>query len=90
MAPPDQERSARSITDLAEQENVTVAYICRLLPLKGAHGAARELFKIGDRIVRYGCYAVFQMAEVAVPPSLFADILRRIDDLRPKPPPVPA
>jgi hypothetical protein len=24
---------ARSITDLAEQENVTVAYVCRLLPL---------------------------------------------------------
>jgi hypothetical protein len=25
--------SARSITDLAEQEGVTVAYVCRLLPL---------------------------------------------------------
>ncbi len=24
---------AKSITDLAEQENVTVAYVCRLLPL---------------------------------------------------------
>ena len=24
---------ARSITDLAEQENVTVAYVCRVLPL---------------------------------------------------------
>jgi hypothetical protein len=26
-------RQARSITDLAEQEGVTVAYVCRLLPL---------------------------------------------------------
>jgi hypothetical protein len=27
---------------------------------------------------------------VAVPRSLFAEILRRIDDLRPRPPPLPA
>ena len=26
-------RQARSITDLAEQEGITVAYVCRLLPL---------------------------------------------------------
>jgi len=30
---------------------------------------------------------VFQMAEVAVPRELFADILRRIDRLRPRPAP---
>jgi hypothetical protein len=42
------------------------------------------------RIVRHGRYAVFQLAEVAVPRALFADILRRIDDLRPRPPPLPA
>jgi hypothetical protein len=46
--------------------------------------------KIGARIVRHGRYVVFQLAEVAVPRSLFADILRRIDDLRPKPPPLRA
>jgi Transposase DDE domain group 1 len=49
-----------------------------------------KLVKIGARIVRHGRYAVFQLAEVAVPRSLFADILRRIDDLRPRPPPLPA
>jgi hypothetical protein len=40
--------------------------------------------------VRHGRYVVFQLAEVAVPRSLFACILRRIDDLRPGPPPLPA
>jgi hypothetical protein len=33
---------------------------------------------------------VFQLTEVAVPRALFADILRLIDDLRPRPPPLPA
>jgi hypothetical protein len=46
--------------------------------------------KIGTRIVRHGRYVVFQLAEVAVPRALFADILRRIDGLRPQPPPLPA
>jgi hypothetical protein len=49
-----------------------------------------KLVKIGARIVRHGRYVVFQLAEVAVPRALFADILRRIDDLRPRPPPLPA
>jgi hypothetical protein len=49
-----------------------------------------KLVKIGARIVRHGRYLVFQLAEVAVPWSLFASILRRIDDLRPRPPPLPA
>ena len=49
-----------------------------------------KLVKIGARIVRHGRDVVFQLAEVAVPHSLFASILRRIDDLRPRPPPLPA
>jgi hypothetical protein len=44
-----------------------------------------KLIKIGARIVRHGRYVVFQLAEVAVPRALFAEILRRIDRLRPKP-----
>ena len=46
-----------------------------------------KLVKIGARIVRHGRYVVFQLAEVAVPRALFADILRRIDHLRPRSPP---
>ena len=38
--------------------------------------------------VRPGRYVVFQLAEVAVPRSLFADILRRIDRLGPSPRPL--
>jgi hypothetical protein len=47
--------------------------------------AREKLIKIGARIVRHGRYAVFELAEVAVPLALFAEILRRIDRLRPKP-----
>ncbi len=43
-----------------------------------------KLVKVGAKVVRHGRYVVFQMAEVAIPRELFADILRRIDRLRPK------
>jgi hypothetical protein len=46
-----------------------------------------KLIKIGAKVVRHARYAVFQMAEVAVPRELFAQILRLIDGLRPSPPP---
>ena len=46
-----------------------------------------KLIKIGAKIVRHGRYVIFQMAEVAIPRDLFADILRRIDWLRPRPMP---
>jgi Transposase DDE domain group 1 len=49
-----------------------------------------KLVKIGARIVRHGRYVVLQLAEVVVPRALFAEILRRIDRLRPRPPPLPA
>jgi len=44
-----------------------------------------KLVKIGARIVRHGRYVVFQLAEVAVARALFAEIMRRIDWLRPEP-----
>ena len=46
-----------------------------------------RLIKIGAKVVRHGRYVTFQMAEVAIPRRLFAEILRLIDDLRPKPAP---
>lgn len=42
-----------------------------------------KLVKIGAKVVAHGRYVTFQMAEVAVPRNLFADILERIDRLRP-------
>ena len=46
---------------------------------------SEKLVKIAAKIVRHGRYIVFQMAEVAIPRDLFADILRRIDRLRTTP-----
>ncbi len=44
-----------------------------------------KLVKIGAKVVRHGRYITFQLAEVAVPRALFAEILRLIDGLRPGP-----
>ena len=41
--------------------------------------------KIGAKVVRHGSYVRFQLAEVAIPRPLFAEILRLIDGLRPAP-----
>ena len=49
-----------------------------------------KLIKIGAKVVSHGRYVAFQMAEVAVPRKLFAEILRLIAELRPQPPPAPA
>ena len=44
-----------------------------------------KLIKIGAKVVIHGRYVAFQMAEAAIPRSLFADILRLIAELRPPP-----
>ena len=49
-----------------------------------------KLIKIGAKVVSHGRYVTFQMAEVAVPRPLFAEILRLIAELRPRSPPIPA
>jgi hypothetical protein len=49
-----------------------------------------KLIKIGAKVIRHGRYVVFQMAEVAISRNLFADVLRMIAELRPKPDPAPA
>jgi len=41
-----------------------------------------KLIKIGAKVVRHARYAVFQMAEVAVPGELFEKTVRLIDGLR--------
>jgi hypothetical protein len=46
-----------------------------------------KLVKIGAKVVRHGRYVTFQLAEVAVPRTLFAEILGLIDQLRPRPAP---
>jgi hypothetical protein len=49
-----------------------------------------KLIKIGAKVVSHGRYVAFQMAEVAIPRNLFADILRLIAGLRPPPDAAPA
>jgi hypothetical protein len=46
-----------------------------------------KLIKIGAKVVSHGRYMTFQLAEVAVPRRLFADILSLIARLRPPPGP---
>ena len=46
-----------------------------------------KLVKIGAKVVRHGRYVTFQLAEVAVPRSLFQKIQSMIDDLRRRPVP---
>ena len=42
-----------------------------------------KLFTIGVKVVRHGRYITLQMAEVAILKTLFVEILRLIDRLRP-------
>ncbi len=44
-----------------------------------------KLAFIAAKVVRHGRYITFQLAEVAFPRRLFAEILRLIDGLRPAP-----
>jgi len=41
------------------------------------------LVKIGAKVVAHARYVAFQMAEVAIPRNVFADVLRLIAELRP-------
>jgi hypothetical protein len=58
-------------------------------PLEAEHWSLtmlrEKLIKIGAKVVRQSRYITFQMAEVAIPRTLFAEILRLIDGLRPAP-----
>lgn len=45
-----------------------------------------KVVKIGAKVITLARYAVFQMAEVAVPCDLLRRILDMIDDLRPREP----
>jgi hypothetical protein len=44
-----------------------------------------KLIKIGAKVVCHGRYITFQLAEVAIPRALFAEILHLIEGLRPAP-----
>ena len=90
-APSNEQRSHRRIKN---SPGGNLGNFMRTLALPDAVGQwsltslPEKLIKIGAKIVRHGRYVTFQMAEVVIPRDLFADILPRIDRLRP--PPAPA
>jgi hypothetical protein len=45
---------------------------------RGRPSLRERVVKIGAKVVSHGRYAIFQMAEVAVPQELFARVLDRI------------
>ena len=49
-----------------------------------------KLIKIGAKVISHGRYVAFQMAEVAIPRNIFADMPRLIAEPRPPPDPSPA
>ncbi len=59
---------------------------CLALPRKISHWSMttlrEKLIKIGAKVVEHARYVTFQMAEVAVPGELFAQILDNINRLR--------
>jgi hypothetical protein len=61
--------------------------LATLEPIKGwsLTTLKEKLIKIGAKVVSQGRYVAFQMAEVAIPRNLFADILRLIAELWPPP-----
>jgi hypothetical protein len=60
-----------------------------ILPKPVRHWSLRtlrdKLIKIGAKVVNHSRYVIFQMAEVAVPQTLFGEILDRIRQLRASP-----
>jgi hypothetical protein len=57
--------------------------------LDDALGLSAVAGNVLAKLVSHGRYVAFQMAEVAVPRGLFAELLRLIAELRPPPDPAP-
>jgi hypothetical protein len=55
------------------------------VPLRAVTTLREKLIKIGAKVVSHSRYVVFQIAEVAVPRALFAEILDQISRLRASP-----
>jgi hypothetical protein len=86
---------AAVVPDVRRQRGAAPASCPRLQPRQflahaGDAGAGTplkdKLIKIGAKVVSYGRYVIFQMAEVAIARQMFQEILRLIAELRPQPP----
>ncbi len=65
--------------------NASSSALQRAFRLHSLTTLREKLIKIGATVVRHGRYITFQPAEVAIPRSLFSNIPRLIDGLRPAP-----
>ena len=74
---------AERIAKVPEDRRIT--YCIQGKDLESLTTLREKLVKIGAKVVRHGRYITFQMAEVAIPRTLFVEILRLIDGLRPAP-----
>ncbi len=63
----------------------TLAALVTHDPQRKSPTLREKLIRIGAKVVRHGRYVTFQLAEVAIPRALFAEILRPINRLRPAP-----
>ncbi len=74
----------RTVTIPAASQNLTL-----VVPKEVEHWSLttfrEKLVKIGAKVVRHGRFITFQLAELAIPRSPFANILRMIGGLRPAP-----
>ena len=80
-------RRSKTSTSLAKSENARKRLIA---DIEAGQIDVVVVYKvdrltIGAKVVSHGRYVAFQMAEVAIPKNLFADILRLIAELRPPP-----
>jgi hypothetical protein len=75
---------------MSRRADLPSAGVDRLVVTQTGQESCEKLVNIGAGLVRHGRYVVFQLAEVAVPRVLFAEILCRIERLEPRPPPVSA
>ncbi len=69
---------AEAVSRTAEEANLRH----RLFVLAPRCWKRGRLIKTGARLVRHGRYAIFQMAEAALPRHVFAGILALINGLR--------
>jgi hypothetical protein len=79
------------LTPRDTEERRFYLYLDAISPKSPSHRAGdvcEKLIKIGAKVVSHGRYVTFQMAEVAVPRRVFAEILSLIARLQA--PPAPA
>jgi hypothetical protein len=75
----------RTLATPEPTKNRSLTHDAEAFTLPEGASLKERLIEIGAKGFSNGRYVAFQMAEVAIPRNLFADILRLIAELRPPP-----